>query len=187
MNKNTIYVNLQFQADTKHAKQQIADLQSNLNRAIQTGMSNSSLSLTPQIQQATQHAQQLSIALNKATNVNTGKLNLNKFQAQLKQSNLNLKTLGNSLSALGPAGIQAFNQMTNAIVQADTRMFSLSASAKRLVTTFGNTLRYQASTAAITAMTSAISGAITYTKDLDKSLTNIRVVTGKSAVDMERL
>jgi hypothetical protein len=34
---------------------------------------------------------QLKIALESATNVNTGKLNLNKFAASLKNSNLSIK------------------------------------------------------------------------------------------------
>jgi hypothetical protein len=40
--------------------------------------------MTPAIRQATNDALQLKIAIENATNVNTGKLNLNKFMAQMK-------------------------------------------------------------------------------------------------------
>jgi hypothetical protein len=67
--------------------------------------------------------------------------------------------------------------MTQAIVTAENKVFSLEGGMKRLANTFMNTVRYQASSAAINAMTSSITNAISYTKELDKSLTDIMMVT----------
>jgi hypothetical protein len=57
---------------------------------------------------------------------------------------------------------------------------------QRLMNTFFNTIRYQASTTAINAVTSSISEAITFTKELDKSLTDIHMVTEKSSEEMAK-
>jgi TP901 family phage tail tape measure protein len=88
------------------------------------------------------------------------------------------------MKRLGPDGVEAFNQMANAIAAADTKLFSLQGGMKRLASTFMNTVRYQASAAAINAMTSAITNAISYTKELDKSLTDIMMVTDYSREEM---
>jgi hypothetical protein len=52
---------------------------------------------------------------------------------------------------------------------------------KKLANTFMNTLRWQATSTAIMAVTSAISETVSYAKDLDESLNNIRIVTEKTA------
>ena len=97
---------------------------------------------------------------------------------------VNVNTLGRQLASLGPEGYRAFQEMTRAIRSADRSMFSLQGSTKKLINTFFNTVRYQASASAINLISSSIKDAIDYAKDLDKSLTNIRVVTGKSADTM---
>jgi hypothetical protein len=51
--------------------------------------------------------------------------------------------------------------------------------------TLGNTLRWQASAAAIRTVTSGISNAFKYAQDLNKSLNNIRIVTGASTAQMQ--
>jgi len=50
-------------------------------------------------------------------NVNTGKLNLSKFSSQLKASNLDLRSLHDSLANLGPEGVSTFNQLSMAIAK----------------------------------------------------------------------
>lgn len=181
----TIQVNLQFNANIAQAKRQISELQSQLNTAIGAG-ANNPLNITPQIQQAQQSAMQLKIALQNATNVNTGKLNLNKFQAQLKQSGLTVKDLASSLASLGPEGTKAFGQFATAIASADTSLISLSGGMKKLTETFVNTARWQLTSSIIHEIMSTISGTIGYVKDLDTSLSNIRIVTGKSEASMAK-
>ena len=117
MNKQ-IKVDLVFNANTQSAKQQIKSLQDTLNQAAYAG-SSGQLGITPQIQKATQDALALKVALQNATNVNTGKLNLNKFQQQMKNSGMSAQSLAASLSQLGPQGAQAFNQLTRAIATSE--------------------------------------------------------------------
>lgn len=185
MANKTIRVNLQFNADTENAKKQIASLQQTLNTAINNGAMGK-LGVTNEIQQATRSAMDLKIALNNATNVDTGKLNLNKFQSELKRSGRSIEQYAQQLKALGPAGVQAFNQMASAVASADTKLISLSGGMKKLTNTLFNTMRWSVASAAIQGVTSAISDTVNYAKELDTSLNNIRIVTGKSAEEMAR-
>ena len=184
MNKQ-IKVDLVFNANTQSAKAQIKSLQDTLNQAAYAG-SSGQLGITPQIQKATQDALALKVALQNATNVNTGKLNLNKFQQQMKSSGMSAQSLAASLSQLGPQGAQAFNQLTRAIAISERKVFSLSGGLKSLAGTFFNTVRWSLASSAIQGVTSAISKTIDYAKELDTSLNNIRIVTGKGANEMAR-
>ena len=53
-----------------------------------------------------------------------------------------------------------------------------------MMTTLKNTVKWELSSAAVHSLESALSGAVSYVEDLNTSLTNIRIVTNKSAEDM---
>jgi hypothetical protein len=52
--------------------------------------------------------------------------------------------------------------------------------------TFANTVRWSITSSALNAFTSSIQGAWSFAKKLDSSLNDIRIVTSKSADEMER-
>ena len=86
MSKN-INVKLTFSADTRAAQQQMQQLQQTLSNIAATPITGSGLKATTgEIQAATSKAIELKIALQNATNVNTGKLNFNKFNQELKRN-----------------------------------------------------------------------------------------------------
>jgi hypothetical protein len=72
------------------------------------------------------------------------------------------------------------------VANADTKLFNLSGSLKKFSDTMFNTLRWSVASSAIQGVTSAISGTISYAKELDTSLNNIRIVTGKSNEEMAK-
>ena len=181
----TIQVNLQFNANTENAKKQMQSLQNQLNNVINNA-SVGKLGVTTQIQEATRSAMDLKIALNNATNVNTGKLNLNKFQSELNRSGKSIQQYAQQLKMLGPEGVKAFNQMASAVASANTKLFNLSGGMKKLSDTLFNTLRWSIASSAIQGVTSAISETISYAKELDTSLNNIRIVTQKSNDEMSK-
>lgn len=177
MSAKKIQFSLEFNADTKKAEQQLKKLQDTLTKATSASTAGQDLGLVPKLEAARKSAMQLKIALNNATNIDTGKLNLNKFSRELSQAGLSVNKLAAHMKRLGPEGVEAFKQMTQAVADADNKIFSLQGGMKRLANTFFNTLRYQASAQAINMMTSSITNAISYTKELDKSLTDIMMVT----------
>lgn len=186
MANNNIRVRLTFDADATAAKRQVQELQQTLsNVATMPIGSKLGAQMTAGLQKAQQSAIQLKVALNQATNVNTGKLNLNAFDAQLKKSKMTLTQYAIELSKLGPEGQQAFAQLAQAIASADTPLQALKAKMGKFGTTLGNTIRWSISSALITGVTSSLSSIVDYAKELDESLTKIGIVTGKNTEQME--
>ena len=185
MSVRKMQLQLDINANVGQAKAQIRSMQQALTDAI-TASNSSQLSITPQIQQAQQSALQLKIALQKATNVDTGKLNLQKFRTELQKSGMSIQQYAAQMKALGPEGVQAFARVSQAVQQADTRIFSLNAGLKKLATTFMNTMRWQVASSVLMGITSAAQETIQHMADLDKALTNISIVTGKSEQEMAR-
>lgn len=185
-----IGVTLAFTADTKAAIANIKNLQSQLTN-LTTGASFNKEhgiigQLTPEIQKAMSAASQLKANLEAATNAKTGKLNLTQFNNSLKQSGISLKDYAAQLNALGPEGQQAFSQLAQSIMQAETPMIRISGLLKGFGQTLANTIRWQLSSSLLTGFTSAISKAYNYAQDLNESLNNIRIVTGYSADQMDQ-
>ena len=183
--QRNIGVTLTFRADTDQAKAQIAQLQQTLSNVAHSAQTQP-FGMTTEIRKATEQAIQLKTALQNATNADTGRLNLNKFMASLNKSKISVQDLGKNLARLGPEGVKAFNQMATAVNNADRGVISISAGLQKLGSTFMNTMRWQVASTAISAITSAVSQAVSFTKQLDESLNNIRKVTGKGADEMAR-
>ena len=114
-------VSLAFTADTSKAKAELQDLQKQLTQLTNAPVSNSGKGffLTKEIQEASAAAADLKIKLQQATDINTGKLDLNKFDESLRQSGTSLKTYREALSNLGPAGDKAFASLATSIMKAD--------------------------------------------------------------------
>ena len=186
MGNNTVQVNLMFNANVAQAKKQMQDLQNTLSNVINQSSNVGQLGITKQISEARQSAMELKTALNNAMNTDTGKLNLNKFRSELALSGKNLQQYATQLRSLGPEGVNAFNQMSQAIVSANTKIISLSGSAKQMMNTLFSSVRYSLAYGAINAVAQGFSDTISYAKELDTALTDIRMVTGRSAEDMAK-
>ena len=127
MANKKIQIDLVFNSDVTKAKAAMKELQNSLSNLATKSVSGD-LKITPQLQQASKSAMQLKIALQNATNVNTGKLNLNQFQVELKKTGKNIEDFAKDLAAMGPKGVEAFSQVTSAISSANTKIFNLNGS-----------------------------------------------------------
>lgn len=177
-------VNLAFNADVSKAKTAIQSLQQAMD-AINTSIVDPTLPLTKGVQEATQAASVLQSALNNALNVDSGKFDFSKFNTTLKSAGMSLETIHNQLLQLGPDGQRAFIQMADAIVQMESPVARVNAKLTEMGTVLKNTLKWQVSSSLLHGFMGAVSGALRYTKDLNKSLNDIRIVSKASADDME--
>lgn len=182
-----INVDLQFTANTQQAKAQLDQLKNSLNQlGNMTNINLGTKTLTNDMIEASNAAIKLKTQLDAATNVNTGKLSLGKFNQELKASGLSLADYRQKLSALGPEGQKAFVTLTDSVISADKAI----STGSKLLANFGQTLanvaKYQLSTAVYRGFTQAISTAYNYAQDLNKSLNNIRIVTGQSVEQMDK-
>ena len=179
---NQVQVNLQFTADTKQAKQQLEGLQQTLNNLVR----NPSGNLDKQMAAAAKSAAELSSHLAKATNRTTGTLDFSKLNQSIQKSGKSISEYGAELLKLGPVGHQAFSQLTTAITNSEIPMRRMSKTLQEMGTVLSNTIRWQISSSAIHAVQGALQGAYRYAQNLNKSLNDIRIVTGQSAEQMEK-
>ena len=179
-------VSLNIQANTEQAKREIQALQYQLNK-LGTGLSYDKgfgKEFTSNISKAKTEIAELQAKLQMATNVDTGKLDFTKLSASLKASNKTLGDQSRTLVSLGPEGEKAFLQLSKAIAQSEIPIIRISDKLKSLQTTLSNTLRWQISSSVLHGFMGALQTAYGYSQDLNRSLNDIRIVTGYSADKM---
>ena len=136
-------VNLAFTADTSKAKAQIQDLQNSLNRLYTGSTIAQGMPLTKDIIEAQTAAKQLSIIMDEAFDVDTGKLDLSKLNQSLSKSKMTLTDYSNKLTMLGAEGDQAFLKIAKAISQTQAPLRKTNAMLDEMWTTMKNTMRWQ--------------------------------------------
>ena len=180
-------VNLAFSADTSKAKAQLQDLQIQLGNLMNsTNAKKSNFVMTDEIKEATIAVAQLKTQLEAATNVNTGQLDLSKFAQSLKSSGMTLKSYQSTLSALGPAGDKAFATLAQSIMTAEVPLRRANTLISDMWVTLKNTARWQLSSSMLHGFMGAVQSAYGYAQDLNKSLNDIRIVTGASSDEMDK-
>ena len=185
---NTVYsASLVMTADVGQAKAQLKSLQQSLDDIIRhTHTTNNDLGLTKGINNAITQAGNLKIALDQAMNVNTGKLDLTKFASSLKATGTDIQQIANSLSSLGIKGQQAFTQLTSSILNAEVPLKRTNRLLNDFKQTFSNTIKWGISSAIFNKIIGGLESAYGYAQDLDKSLNNIRIVTGYGSNEMAK-
>lgn len=180
-------IDLSFNADASKAKAQIMDLQRSLDQLISSTINNNKqLGIDKEIKQAIDDATKLKVALQAATDANTGKLNLAKFSESLKNGQMTLQQYAQHLKALGPEGEQSFLKLSKAIVSAETPMRQTNTLLNQMFVTLKNTAKWQISSSIIHGLQSGLQQAFNYAQNLDTSLNNIRIVTGYSVDEMAK-
>lgn len=180
-NKRFDYV-IGFSADTSKLSSALKQLEVQLNK-IATGKISGNFGIE-QIREASSAATQLGAHLKAAINIDTGKLDISKFARSLHSSNTTLSSLSASLTKVGPAGQVAFMNIARAITEAEMPLKRSNELMNKLWITMKNTVRWQVTSGLLTGFTGAIGDAYRYAEDLNESLNNIRIVTGKSTAEM---
>ena len=131
-------------------------------------------------------AQDVGIALNNSFNAKLNTFNLSTFNQQLQTAEKTVDQLYRQFSQAGEIGAAAFRQMTTQSLTANVQL----KQSNQLLTDMGKTLlnsfKYTLSYGTLNLLSSSIQNAFQYSKALDSSLNDIRIVTDKSADDMER-
>lgn len=178
-------VNLAFTADTGKAKAQLQDLQRQLTNIVnQTSKGSNGLGINKDIEDAVKSAAELQVHLNKAINTNTGNLDFSKLSESLHKSGKNLEDYGKQLRDLGPAGQKAFQALATSVANAEIPIRRSNAALTEMWTTLKNTARWQLSSSVLHGFMGAVSTAYGYAQDLNKSLNDIRIVTGQNTDQM---
>ena len=176
-------VSLIFEANTNQAKQSINDLVASLQKIQATP---TSLIDPTGIKEASKAALELQSHIQKAINVDTGKLDLSRFSTSLSNSGKSLEHYRATLTSIGPDGEKAFKQLLHGINNAEVSTVRLTKGMRDFVNTMKNTVKWQISSSMMHGLMGAIQSAYGYAKSLDASLNNIRIVTGQSTEQMAK-
>ena len=176
-------VNLAISADTSAAQKNLLDLQNSLNN-LSSITPIDGTKLTNDMQKAISSARSLEYHLTNAFNVNTGNIDLNKLDTSLKSANTNLATLTNGLLRAGVQGEQAFMNVQRALSSANVQITKANGMLAQFLITLKNTARWQLSSSVLHGFIGGLQSAYGYAQDLNKSLNNIRIVTGYNIDEM---
>lgn len=142
--------------------------------------------VVPTLQKASTAALDLAKNLQSAVNTNTGKLDLSIFNKKLEDSGQSLRSYYNQMVQLGPAGTEAFLKVASSITQAELPLRRTNTLMNELWVTMKNTMRWQLTSSVLHGFVGSLEQAYGYSKNLDRSLNEIRIVSEKSAEDMAR-
>ena len=142
--------------------------------------------LSKDLKQAQQAAAQLQSILAKSTNTRLNTVNIEKFSSELKKSNLSLESVYQTLSKTGVQGVNTFRALSAELLSTNKQLTKTDNAFSKLIGNFGKSLQYTVFAGISNTLINTLTGAVSYAKELDTSLNNIRIVTGKSADEMTR-
>ena len=178
---NNINFKLNFEMGDRKA---FNELRNQLNEVRQLAAS-ADFGLDTKQMQSTLHAvNTLEQALTRAYDPTLNTVNIQKFNKILSESGLNAKKLQSELSVVGSTGQQAFLSATSQLMKFNTATMQTNKFLNNMAQTLFNTVKYTAFNNILSSISSTVSHAYGYVKDLDRSLNDIRIVTNKSAEDM---
>ena len=181
---NKIQYVLGISADTSQAKKAINELQLSFDKVRKINLQTAGIDAD--LNKAAEAADRLQQHLQAAVNVNTGKLNLLEFNNSLKASGESLSELVKNLSYGGQVGQQAFASLASAIARTEIPLKAMNSALSSAMTTLSNTVKWQLSSNIVHGLQGVFSGAISYAENLNKTLTDIRIVTGMSTDEMAK-
>lgn len=182
---NRLKYYISFEADTKKAKSQIDEMMRSLQQVNAPKNVISELFNGDDLRKARANVAELETMLKNAVNVDTGRLDLSKLNRSLRSSNKTLSNFASSFSRLGEEGRHAFSKITEAVLRGEAPLRRRNGLFDKMAETMRNTVRWQISATALNAFTSSIQNAYRYAEDLNRSLNDIRIVTGQSVEQMD--
>lgn len=139
-----------------------------------------------EFQQAIAAAEKLQQIVAASTNVKLGKIDFTEVTSQINKAYGSMEKLQQELHKGGAHGDRIFNSFNNSLLKTNLQLKESNRLIDEMATSFGNTVKWGISSSVFNTLTGSLSKAWDYAKHLDSSLNDIRIVTGKSADEMER-
>ena len=183
MANNQIKIGVGFQID----KSGLSELQNSLKQIqIEAAKAGGSNKLTNELKQSAQAAEQLENILNQSWNSKLNQLDLSKVSRSIKDTYGNVQNLKKILEQSGTTGANAYNHIASAILNTNLKIKEGNKLLDEMATSMANTVKWGITSSIFNNITNSIAEAFHYTKKLDSSLNDIRIVTDKSAESMEK-
>ena len=176
---NRIQIGIGFNVDKSGLEQLQSLIQQIANRGKDPGQK-----MNDGLRKAASTAEQLNTILAKTFNSDLGTLNVMKFNQELTKSGMTMQSIQKDFSKAGSSGALAYNRLAQSILNTNFQLKESNKLLDSMATTMANTIRWSITSGIVNAITNSISKAVTYAKQLDNSLNDIRIVTDKSAYSM---
>ena len=177
---NRINFNIGFKSDMSSV---MSDLE-NLKRQLNDITTNQLLISDEDFKPAIEAAKTLKQALTDSFDSSIQNIDLGKFSDSLRDSGQDLTSLANKLKGAGYQGNEAFKGLANVVTNAQVPVKKTSQLLDDMWVSLKNIAKWNISTSILNSFQSSIQKAYYYSKDLNESLNNIRIVTGKSKEEM---
>ena len=153
---------------------------------IATGSTDSIGQLQKKLESVQSTAKLTEKALQESFNPKLNTINIDTFNQKIQSIPGGLVSIQQSFSTLGERGQNAFKKLYTSVNQSNLALKESYSLLDQLGQTFTNTIKWSIASGAINTVTSSIQKAWNYSIKLDKSLNDIRIVTDKSADNMEK-
>ena len=127
---------------------------------------------------------QIEVAYTKSFDSKLGVLNIQALDKELSKAGIRTQNLFNTLAKVGQENV--FNKMIEQATTANYKLKQTNDFLEDMGHTITSTIRWSIASRLMNEMVGSIKGSFSYIQDLDTSLNDIRIVTGKSADEMER-
>lgn len=128
--------------------------------------------------------EKIQAALKTSFNSRLGMMDTKKLTAELSQIEGGINGAYAALAKGGAQGRMAFNSLYGQLTKVDTGLKQISSTSDKIINTLGNTVRWGLIASAFSRVMNAAHESVDYVKELDKSLTNIMMVSGASRDNM---
>ena len=176
---------IDFQIGFKTDKSGIQDLKKSLQQIQKIKPANFD-GANQDLQEVKSTAKEVEAALSKAFNPNINSINLKTFDNELKSSGKTINDIYASFSKAGAQGQVAFSQMARSVLTTNQQLKQTHSLINQMGTTMVNTIKWGIASSVMNTFASSVQNAFTYVENLEKSLTNIRIVTGDSQEKMDQ-
>lgn len=183
MAKNNIQFSVGFNVDKASLNQLTSALQEVQNQSAKFSSMNK---LSGELKEAGKAAKTLEGILNDSWNSKLGQLDLSKVDSGIKNTYGSLQKLKTTLEGSGATGAAAYNKVASSILNTNLQLKTSNKLLDDMADTMTKTVKWGITSSIFNQITGSIQKAYYYTKDLDGSLNDIRIVTDKSADSMSR-
>ena len=175
-----------FQVDKTGLQQLRQELQSLSNLSFDKFKLNNPQGTLADLQKLQNEARELSSILNQSYNLKLNTINLTQFDKLIKKAGISTAEFAQRCNSAGIDGVLAFRKLTQTLGHVNTEIKQSHKLLDSMAQTLTNTIKWTIASTAVNAFTGSITKAYDYTKKLDQSLNDIRIVTEKNADEMER-
>ena len=149
---------------------------------IKFGTSSNLYTARDELEQIQNQISVIETAYSKSFDSKLGVINLRNFNNELSKGGVNANQLFQTLAKVGKEDV--FNNIIRKAMTANVQIEKTTSFLDRMGETLTSTVRWGISSRLMNSFVGSVKGSFSYIKELDTSLNNIRIVTGKSADEM---